>query len=124
MALIGFVMLAQTLCLSPDVCAAAPTPPDEVAEELSVATPPEPTYGLWDLVAQCESNERWTANTGNSYYGGLQEDMVFWRRYGGLVYAPRPDLAPRWAQIAVAERGLGVQGWGAWPVCSRRLGLR
>jgi hypothetical protein len=36
--------------------------------------------------------------------------MVFWRRHGGLQYAARPDLAPRWAQIAVAEVGLRAQG--------------
>jgi hypothetical protein len=35
----------------------------------------------------------------------------------------RPDLASREAQIAVAQRGLGVQGWLAWPRCSEMLGL-
>jgi hypothetical protein len=50
--------------------------------------------------------------------------MAFWRAYGGLAYAPRPDLATRSQQIAVAERGLAAQGFGAWPACSRRLGLR
>ena len=78
----------------------------------------------WDALAMCESTGRWFVNSGNGYYGGLQQDMTFWRRHGGLAYAPRPDLAPRTAQIAVAQRGLAVQGWGAWPVCSRRLGLR
>jgi len=96
-------------------------PQDEAADE---APPPEPAYGVWDRLAMCESTLRWAANTGNGYYGGLQEDMTFWRRYGGLAFAARPDLASPWAQIAVAERGLAVQGWQAWPVCSRRLGLR
>jgi hypothetical protein len=79
---------------------------------------------IWDRLAQCEATGRWNANTGNGYFGGLQQDMTFWRRHGGLSYAPRPDLASREAQIAVAIRGQAVQGWAAWPVCSRRMGLR
>ena len=91
--------------------------PDLLPRAPSVST-------VWDRLAACESTSRWNVNTGNGYYGGLQQDMTFWRRHGGLAYAPRPDLAPRTAQIAVAQRGQTVQGWGAWPVCSRRLGLR
>jgi hypothetical protein len=75
----------------------------------------------WDAVAQCESSGNWHDNTGNSYYGGLQENMEFWRNYGGPRFAPRPDLATREQQIVVAERGLAVQGRGAWPVCGRFL---
>ena len=82
------------------------------------------TRPVWDLLAGCESTGRWAANTGNGYFGGLQQDMTFWRNHGGLKYASRPDLAAKWQQIEVAERGLRVQGFGAWPVCSGRLGLR
>jgi hypothetical protein len=92
------------------------------AAESSPATDPEP-YGIWDQLAQCESTGRWHI-VSPPYYGGLQEDLVFWRRHGGLEYASRPDLAPREAQIAVARVGLTAQGWAAWPACSRRLGLR
>jgi len=104
--------------------------PDEVAaveepeaEEPEVVVEP---YGVWDRLMQCEagSSGQWRANTGNGYYGGLQMDMTFWRRYGGMAYAARPNLASREIQIQVARRGLAVQGWGAWPACSRRLGLR
>jgi len=89
-------------------------------------SPPEevPQFGVWDRLASCESGGDWHAATGNGYWGGLQEDLPFWRRHGGLHYAARPDLASRAAQIAVAEQGLSVQGWAAWPVCARRLGLR
>ena len=92
-------------------------------EDAPVATEPQPVSGVWDRLADCESDGRWAANTGNGYYGGLQEDLVFWRRHGGLQYAARPDLASRAAQIAVAQTGLSIQGFSAWPVCSRRLGL-
>lgn len=75
----------------------------------------------WLNVARCESSGHWHDNTGNGYYGGLQEDLTFWRRYGGLAFARRPDLASEAQQIVVAERGLTVQGRGAWPVCGRFL---
>jgi hypothetical protein len=95
--------------------------PDD-APEPEVVT--EPVWNVWDTLAQCESTGRWYANTGNGYFGGLQEDMVFWHRYGGGAFASRPDLASRESQILIAQRGLAVQGWAAWPACSRRLGLR
>lgn len=86
--------------------------------------PPPARASVWEALASCESDGNWRTNTRNGYYGGLQEDLVFWRRYGGLSYAARPDLATPEAQITVAQRGLASQGWRAWPLCSRRLGLR
>jgi hypothetical protein len=101
-----------------------PAPPAVVETPDEAAPASEPAYGVWDRLAACESTGRWGANTGNGYYGGLQQDLSFWRRHGGLQYASRPDLASRAAQIAVAQAGQSVQGWAAWPACSRRLGLR
>lgn len=92
--------------------------------ELRGTSYPQPPRGIWDRLAACEATGNWRAATGNGYFGGLQQDMTFWRRYGGLSFAARPDLASRDAQITVAERGLAVQGWGAWPVCSRVIGAR
>ncbi|WMX47770.1 transglycosylase family protein [Streptomyces roseicoloratus] len=77
----------------------------------------------WGCVAQCESSGDWRANTGNGYYGGLQFWQPTWDEFGGRRFAPRADLATRAQQITVAEDVLRVQGWGAWPVCSRRYGL-
>jgi len=77
----------------------------------------------WDALAQCESSGNWAINTGNGYYGGLQFFQPTWEGFGGNQYASRADLATRSQQIAVAERVLEVQGWGAWPACSAQLGL-
>ncbi|KOX38259.1 MULTISPECIES: transglycosylase family protein [unclassified Streptomyces] len=77
----------------------------------------------WGCVAECESSGRWHANTGNGFYGGLQFWQPTWVEHGGLAHAPRADLATRAQQIAVAEEVLRTQGWGAWPVCSKRYGL-
>ena len=77
----------------------------------------------WDRLAQCESGGNWRINTGNGYYGGLQFSASTWRAFGGGAYAPRADQATRAQQIAIAEKTLATQGWGAWPACSRKLGL-
>ncbi len=76
---------------------------------------------VWESLAGCESNHRWDADTGNGFYGGLQFTLSSWRFVGGAGY---PHEAPRRVQIAMAERLLDVQGWRAWPACSRALGLR
>jgi hypothetical protein len=75
----------------------------------------------WDRLAQCESGGNWGINTGNGYHGGLQFSMGTWRAHGG---AGSPSAASKGQQIAVAERVLATQGWGAWPACSAKLGLR
>jgi hypothetical protein len=77
----------------------------------------------WDRLAQCESGGDWAINTGNGYYGGLQFSASTWQAFGGGAYAPRADQATRAEQIAVAEKTLATQGWGAWPACSAKLGL-
>ncbi|MBT2502456.1 transglycosylase family protein [Curtobacterium sp. ISL-83] len=74
----------------------------------------------WDALAQCESGGNWAINTGNGYYGGLQFTLGTWQANGGTG---SPAGASRSAQIAVAERVLATQGWGAWPACSAKLGL-
>jgi uncharacterized protein YabE (DUF348 family) len=79
---------------------------------------------VWDRLAQCESTGNWAINTGNGYYGGLQFDAGTWRAYGGTDYAALPHQASREEQITVASRVRDDRGgFGAWPACSRRLGL-
>jgi len=68
----------------------------------------------WDAIANCESTNNWSINSGNGFYGGLQFSQSTWAAYGGLDYAPRADLASKSEQIAVAERTLAGQGIGAW----------
>jgi len=86
--------------------------------------PPVENGAIWDALAQCEATGNWAINTGNGYYGGVQFDQNTWERQGGLKYAPRADLATREEQIAIAAVTQRSQGWGAWPSCTSRLGLR
>ncbi len=77
----------------------------------------------WDRLAQCESGGNWSINTGNGFYGGVQFTVGSWRAVGGQKFAAYPHHASRAEQIWAAERLLDIQGWGAWPACSARLGL-
>jgi resuscitation-promoting factor RpfA len=77
----------------------------------------------WDRLAQCESSGNWAINSGNGFSGGLQFTPGTWRAFGGGAYASSAHQASRGQQIAVAEKVLAGQGWGAWPSCSRKLGL-
>lgn len=79
---------------------------------------------IWDQLAQCESGGNWSINTGNGFTGGLQFVDSTWLGLGGGVYAPQAYLATREQQIAIAEKVLAAQGWGAWPACTAKLGLR
>lgn len=79
---------------------------------------------VWDQIAQCESGGNWSINTGNGFTGGLQFVDSTWLGLGGGVYAPQAYLATREQQIAIAEKVQAAQGWGAWPACTAKLGLR
>ena len=79
---------------------------------------------VWDSLAQCESGGNWGINTGNGFSGGVQFVRSTWLGMGGGEFAPDAYLASREQQIVVAERVLASQGWGAWPGCSSKLGLR
>jgi hypothetical protein len=80
-----------------------------------------PSGSVWDRLAQCESSGNWSTNTGNGFYGGLQFTQSSWRAAGG---SGSPENASRSEQIRVAQRLQQMQGWGAWPTCSAKLGLR
>ena len=77
--------------------------------------------GVWDKIAKCESGGNWSINTGNGFYGGLQFSLGTWRAYGGTACR---TSASRSTQIAIAKKIQARQGWGAWPACTRKLGLR
>ncbi len=74
----------------------------------------------WDALAECESGGSWSTSTGNGFSGGLQFTPSTWAAHGGTGSA---ENASRAEQIAVAEKVLDNQGWGAWPACSSKLGL-
>lgn len=77
--------------------------------------------GVWDRIAKCESGGNWSTSTGNGYYGGLQFTVSSWRAVGGKGM---PNHASKSEQIARAKILQSRQGWGAWPACTAKLGIR
>ena len=100
---------------------------DSVARARSGEGPARATGNtVWDRLAQCESGGRWSYNGSSGYDGGLQFSPRYWpfmARIAG-VNTDYAWQASRAEQIRVAEVILARQGWGAWPACSRKLGLR
>ena len=77
-------------------------------------------YWPWNELAECESGGDWHINTGNGYYGGLQFALSSWRAVGGTGYPHEHSPAE---QIHRGELLQDLQGWNAWPTCSRMIGL-
>jgi LysM repeat protein len=104
------------------VAPAAPTAPASSSTPRTTAVTAPAVVGgsVWDRLAQCESGGNWAINTGNGYYGGLQFSLSSWQAVGG---SGLPSDASREEQIMRAEQLRAVQGWGAWPACSAKLGL-
>ncbi|WP_299167751.1 resuscitation-promoting factor [uncultured Arthrobacter sp.] len=110
---------------APEVEAAAEAaPPVEIETPAHAPAAVVAGGGAWDALAECESGGNWSINTGNGYYGGLQFSASSWLGAGGGKYAPLPHQASRAEQIATAEVLKQNGGWGHWPSCSSKLGLR
>jgi hypothetical protein len=83
-----------------------------------------PRHAAWLCIHRHEGP--WNANTGNGYFGGLQMDISFQRRFGADLLR-RKGLAHRWLpieQIWVAERAYrSGSGFRPWPSTARYCGL-
>jgi hypothetical protein len=87
-----------------------------------------PRAGAWRCIMRYESDpaQGWRTQTGNGYYGGLQMDLGFQRRYGRHLLR-RKGTADRWTpleQMWVAERAYRAgRGFFPWPNSARACGL-
>jgi len=77
--------------------------------------------GAWAALAKCESGGNPRTNTGNGYYGLYQFSLSTWRSLGGTGL---PSDASAAEQTRIAQKLQARSGWGQWPACSRKLGLR
>ena len=76
---------------------------------------------VWAKLAQCESGGNPAANTGNGFYGMYQFTLETWQSLGGTGYPHEADAA---TQTAMAKKLQAQAGWGQWPGCADKLGLR
>ena len=72
-----------------------------------------------ERVRQCESNGRYSINTGNGYHGAYQFAAGTWRGVGGGLYSSYAHTAPKFAQDHMAYRLYKSSGWSPWPTCGR-----
>ncbi len=101
--------------------APAPTRAPAPRQVTAPAAPAVANGSVWDRLAMCEATGNWAINTGNGYYGGLQFTLSSWRAVGGTGY---PHEASREEQISRGIKLQALQGWGAWPACTAKLGIR
>jgi hypothetical protein len=126
-ALVAPVAAATPTTQAPAPPTTAPPPPPTTVAPPPPPAPPAPAPAaatddsVWDRLARCEASGNWAANTGNGYYGGLQFTASTWRSVGGTGL---PHQASRETQIEMGKRLQARSGWGSWPACSRKLGLR
>ena len=86
------------------------------------APAPVPVGGdVWARLRQCESGGRYDINTGNGFFGAYQFKLSTWN---GLGYPGHPHQAPPAMQDEAAQKLQARSGWGQWPACTRRMGLR
>ena len=100
--------------------------------EVDKVTPtPTPVFDptnedVWLKLADCESHKNWKIETGNGYYGGLQFSAPTWNTASKKVglNISSAHLATREEQIMAATWLQKNSGWGQWPSCTSKLGLR
>jgi hypothetical protein len=126
----------------PSPASPPPPAPEPQPEPEPAPKPPPAVRDVWERLAECESglwvdsgasfvegSARWDYRHG-IYRGGLQFDQPSWdwaSEVGGHgMVGIDPATATRAQQVAHAETLLAIHpaGWGAWPVCSAKLGLR
>gem|GEM_PF-2666737 len=77
---------------------------------------------VWEALRNCEAGGNYSRNSGNGYYGAYQFSKRTWDSMGtGYAYAHE---APPEVQDDAARRLQARSGWGQWPACSRKIGVR
>ena len=77
---------------------------------------------VWTALAACESGGNPTARSASGrYFGAFQFSLATWQSLG---YEGNPVDHPYATQLEAAQRLQARSGWGQWPRCARRLGLR
>lgn len=101
----------------------APAPAPAPTAGSAPAAPAAPVAGdVWAALAQCESGGNPTIVSSNGLYHGLYQFSVgTWQSVGG---AGLPSQASAEEQTQRAQALQARSGWGQWPYCSSKLGLR
>jgi hypothetical protein len=80
------------------------------------------TDDIFIRLSWCEAGGRANAvSRSGRYFGAFQFSLATWHSMG---MAGNPIDYPYDVQLDAAKRLQARSGWGQWPVCSRKLGLR
>ncbi|WP_175559102.1 resuscitation-promoting factor [Sanguibacter gelidistatuariae] len=104
--------------------AAAPAATATTTEGAAAAAPAPvvATGDVWGKLAQCESGGNASIISSNGLYHGLYQFTVgTWQSLGGTGL---PSQASAAEQTRLAQALQARSGWGQWPACSSKLGLR
>jgi hypothetical protein len=91
---------------------AATTPDDETSNAPADGGVSESRLAA---IRECESDNDYTADTGNGFYGAYQFSLDTWEHMGGTG---EPHEAPPAEQDRIAAKVLREQGSRAWPNCA------
>lgn len=81
-----------------------------------------PSSGVWAQLAACESGGRPNAVSASGAYHGLyQFSVATWRSVGGSGLPSQATAAEQTKRAKILQ---ARSGWGQWPHCSAKLGLR
>jgi uncharacterized protein YabE (DUF348 family) len=103
---------------------AAAAPAGSGSSEPAPEAAPAPAVGgdVWAALAQCESSGNPSVVSSNGLYHGLYQFSVgTWQSLGGVGL---PSQASAEEQTRLAQALQARSGWGQWPHCSSKLGLR
>jgi hypothetical protein len=117
------VVSAETI---PTTTTTALPPPPAPVRASRAAVRPRYTGPITDDVfirlSWCEAGGRADAvSRSGKYFGAFQFSLPTWHAMG---MAGSPIDYPYEVQLETAKRLQARSGWGQWPVCSRKLGLR
>lgn len=102
--------------------ASAPAASAPAASGEAAAAPAVVTGDVWSKLAQCESGGNPSVVSKNGLYHGLYQFSVgTWKSVGG---SGLPSQASAEEQTRLAQVLQARSGWGQWPHCSSKLGLR
>lgn len=92
--------------------------PSRVTESKSENPPGD----IWGKLAACESGGNTRATSSNGLYlGAFQFSITTWHSVGGPGDPRDSDYG---TQLSYAQKLQARSGWGQWPRCSSKLGLR
>lgn len=120
------VVTPETLPTTTTTLAPPPPPPTVPPRASRSAVRPRYTGPITDDVfirlSWCESGGRPDAvSRSGKYLGAFQFSLATWH---GIGMPGSPIDYPFEVQLEAAKRLQARSGWGQWPTCSRKLGLR